>query len=47
LRTKGLVEKLPRSRRYRLVGKGYSVCLIFLPRRGNLWVMASVSEPSR
>ena len=30
LRTKGLVEKLPRSRRYRLVGKGYSVCLIFL-----------------
>jgi hypothetical protein len=30
LRTKGLVEKLPRSRRYRLVNKGYSVCLIFL-----------------
>src|SRR5713226_7301466 len=30
LRAKGLVEKLPRSRRYRLVGKGYSVCLIFL-----------------
>jgi len=30
LRAKGLVEKLPRSRRYRLVAKGYSVCLIFL-----------------
>ena len=30
LRAKGLVEKIPHSRRYRLVGKGYSVCLIFL-----------------
>jgi hypothetical protein len=30
LRAKGLVEKLPRSRRYRLPAKGYSVCLIFL-----------------
>jgi hypothetical protein len=30
LRAKGLVEKLPRSRRYRLLAKGYSVCLIFL-----------------
>lgn len=30
LRAKGLVEKLPHSRRYRLVGKGYSICLIFL-----------------
>ena len=30
LRAKGLVEKIPRSRRYRLVGKGYSMCLIFL-----------------
>lgn len=30
LRAKGLVEKVPRSRRYRLVGKGYSVCLVFL-----------------
>ena len=27
---KGLVEKVPRSRRYRLVGKGYSICLVFL-----------------
>jgi hypothetical protein len=28
LRAKGLVEKLPRSRRYRLPAPGYSVCLI-------------------
>ena len=30
LRVKGLVEKLPRSRRYHLLAAGYSVCLIFL-----------------
>jgi len=30
LRAKGLVEKLPCSRRYRLPAQGYSVCLIFL-----------------
>ena len=30
LRAKNLVEKLPRSRRYRLPPSGYSVCLIFL-----------------
>src|ERR1700758_941769 len=30
LRAKGLVEKLPRSRRYRLPAAGYSVCPIFL-----------------
>jgi hypothetical protein len=30
LRAKGLVEKLPSSRRYRLPAEGYSVCLIFL-----------------
>jgi hypothetical protein len=30
LRAKGLVERLPRSRRYRLPATGYSVCLIFL-----------------
>jgi len=30
LRAKGLVERVPHSRRYRLVGKGYSICLIFL-----------------
>jgi len=30
LRVKGLVERIPRSRRYRLVRDGYSVCLVFL-----------------
>ena len=30
LRAKGLVEKLPKSRRYRLGGKGYSICVAFL-----------------
>ena len=30
LRAKGLVEKVPHSRRYRLAGKGYSICLVFL-----------------
>ena len=30
LRTKGLLEKIPHSRHYRLVGKGYSICVVFL-----------------
>src|ERR1044071_2188851 len=30
LRAKNLVEKIPHSRRYRLVGKGYSICVAFL-----------------
>lgn len=30
LRAKGLVEKVPRSRRYRLIPQGYSICLVFL-----------------
>jgi hypothetical protein len=30
LRAKGLVEKIPHSRRYQLVGKGYSICVVFL-----------------
>lgn len=30
LRAKGLVEKIPHSRRYRLLPQGYSVCLVFL-----------------
>ena len=30
IRAKGLVEKLPKSRRYRLTSKGYSICLVFL-----------------
>jgi len=30
LRAKGLVEKLPHSRRYRLLTEGYRLCLVFL-----------------
>jgi hypothetical protein len=30
LRAKGLVERIPHSRRYRLVGRGYSICMAFL-----------------
>ena len=30
LRAKGLVAKLPHSRRYRLLNKGYSICVLFL-----------------
>ena len=30
LRAKDLVEKLPHSRRYRILPQGYSVCLVFL-----------------
>jgi len=30
LRAKGLVEKIPHSRRYQLVAKGYSICVAFL-----------------
>ena len=30
LRAQGLVEKLAKSRRYRLCSQGYSICLVFL-----------------
>jgi hypothetical protein len=30
LRAKGLVERIPHSRRYQLVGTGYSICVAFL-----------------
>jgi len=30
LRAKGLVEKVPHSRRYRLLPQGYTICLVFL-----------------
>jgi DNA-binding transcriptional ArsR family regulator len=30
LRAKGLVERIPKSRRYRLIGKGYAICVAFL-----------------
>jgi hypothetical protein len=30
LRAKGLIEKIPRSRRYQLTGQGYRLCIIYL-----------------
>jgi len=30
LKAKGLVQKVSKTRRYRLVGKGYSICVVFL-----------------
>ena len=30
LRAKGLIEKIPHSRRYRLLPHGYQICLVFL-----------------
>lgn len=30
LKAKGLVQKIPKTRRYRLAGKGYSICVVFL-----------------
>jgi hypothetical protein len=30
LRARGLVEKIPHSRRYRLLPNGYRICLVFL-----------------
>ena len=30
LRAKGLVEKVPHSRRYRLLPQGYKICVVFL-----------------
>jgi hypothetical protein len=47
LRAKGLVEKIPHSRRYRLVGNGYSVCLIFLKLFERIYapLMAGILKP--
>ena len=30
LRAKKLVEKVPKTRQHRLIGKGYSICVVFL-----------------
>jgi hypothetical protein len=37
LRAKGLVAKLPNSRRYRLLPHGYSICLVFLKLLGRVY----------
>jgi hypothetical protein len=46
LRAKGLVEKLPHSRRYRLLAQGYQVCLIYLKLFERIYapLMAGVLE---
>ena len=47
LRAKDLVEKLPRSRRYRLPAQGYSVCLILLNLFDSVYapLTAGIPEP--
>ena len=49
LRAKGLVAKLPRSRRYQLLPRGYSICLIFLKlfERVNAPLTAGLLSPVR
>ncbi len=49
LRAKGLVEKLPQSRRDRLAAKGYSICLLFLKLFERLYapLTAGVLRPYR
>jgi hypothetical protein len=37
---KGMVEKIPHSRHYRLVGKGYSICLVFLKRFEKVYALS-------
>jgi hypothetical protein len=37
LRAKGLVQRVPRSRRYRLLPEGYSICLVFLKLFENIY----------
>ncbi len=47
LRAKGLVEKLPHSRRYRLLRQGYQICVIYLKLFEKIYapLTASILEP--
>jgi hypothetical protein len=45
LRAKGLVEKIPHSRRYSLVGKGYAIGVAFLKRFENAPLTAGLLAP--
>ena len=49
LRAKGLVEKVPHSRRYRLTTQGYSICLLFLKLFERIYapLTAGVLKPYR
>lgn len=47
LRAKGLVEKIPHSRRYRLLPKGYQICLVYLKLFQKIYapLTAGILEP--
>ena len=47
LRAKGLVEKIPHSRRYRLLPQGYQICLVFLKLYDRLYapLAAAILQP--
>jgi len=47
LRAKGLVEKIPQSRRYRLLPHGYQICLVFLKLYEKLYapLTAGILQP--
>ena len=49
LRAKGLVEKLPHSRRYRLLPQGYRLCLVFLKLFDRIYapLIAGLLQPVR
>ena len=46
LRAKGLVEKVPHSRRYRLLRQGYSFCLSGVPETIRKHLCAADSRPT-
>ena len=47
LRAKGLIEKIPHSRRYRLLPHGYQICLVFLKLYDKLYapLTAGILQP--
>ena len=47
LRAKGLIEKIPHSRRYRLLPHGYQICLVFLKLYEKVYVplTAGILQP--
>ena len=49
LRAKGLIEKLPHSRCYRLLPNGYSICLVFLKLSERIYapLIAGLLSPAR